>query len=82
MSDQVLWENVRKVFDGKAPTKLVLALREYQGNPFLDLRVWTEIEGEWKPTQKGMALKKFELSRLATALGAAAERALGEEDPR
>ncbi len=47
-----------------------LALREYRGRPFVDVRAWWRAEdGRWLPSRKGCSLRLVELQRVAEVLG-------------
>ena len=57
-------------------TELRVALREFQGKPWVDLRIWQPGElgtGTWTPTKKGLGLKTRELPEVVEALLAAME---------
>lgn len=48
-----------------------LAWEEYEGNRFLDLRVYyTDATGELKPTRKGLAIKPTAIPEIVAALTA------------
>tara|TARA_Y100000034_G_scaffold133803_1_gene200383 strand:- start:1141 stop:1365 length:225 start_codon:yes stop_codon:yes gene_type:complete len=32
---------------------------EYEGHPFIDLRIWYDDSGEYKPTKKGISFNPF-----------------------
>ena len=57
-------------------TELRVALREFKGKPWVDLRVWQPGElgtGTMSPTKKGLGLKTRELPEIVEALVAAME---------
>lgn len=52
---------------------LRLAMREYEGKRYIDLRVWfIAPDGAWKPTGKGTTIRPKELARAVAALERAA----------
>ena len=57
--------------------ELRLTWAEYNGRPFLSLRVWTrDTSGQWWPTKdKGLAIRRNELADLAEGVAAALDRA-------
>lgn len=54
-------------------TELRIALREYEGKPWIDVRVWQLDGGRMSPTKKGLGLKTRELPEIVEALVAAME---------
>ena len=42
----------------RSPLELRIRWREYRGHKFLDLRLWQEFAGGWKPLKKDI-VKKF-----------------------
>lgn len=57
-------------------TELRVALREFKGKPWVDLRIWQPGElgtGTMSPTKKGLGLKTRELPEIVEALVAAME---------
>jgi len=64
---QILWQAPR----GESE-RLRLSRREYQGRPFLDLRIeYRDHGGAWRPTKKGVSLRVHELADVQAALGRA-----------
>lgn len=56
-----------------------VTLRRFRGTaPFLDLRRWERIKGEWKPTRQGLTIRAREMSRFLSAVLAAAGRIDGD----
>lgn len=52
-----------------AVEKLQVAVSHYKGSTFLDVRVYFESDGgEWKPTKKGITLKKDDIALLIELL--------------
>ncbi len=62
---------------GRAPdTELRVVLDEYQGHPYISLRVWSRgQDGLWFPTRKGCSVRLGEAEDLADALGDAVRMA-------
>jgi hypothetical protein len=54
-------------------TELRVALREFQGKPWVDLRIWQPDGERMSPTKKGLGLKTRELPEVVEALVAAME---------
>lgn len=54
--------------DKGAREKVVVQIAEYEGNRFLDLRVWIGAEGELKATRKGVTLPLTAAPALCEAL--------------
>jgi hypothetical protein len=64
-----VWTSPRKGYRGKPDSELHLTLRESEGRPYLELRVWTVGQGgELLPTQKAVSIRLHELPGLTTAL--------------
>ncbi|MFH1177443.1 MAG: transcriptional coactivator p15/PC4 family protein, partial [Acidobacteriota bacterium] len=64
----------RKSDEKEASEQLRVTLREYQGRPFIDLRVWfLANDNHWHPTKKGATIRRGELGRVLEALGRAAQ---------
>jgi hypothetical protein len=58
---------------GGTVSELRLTAEEYNGHPYLALRIWQPTEGgEWRPTRKGVSIRISECARLAEALDRAA----------
>lgn len=56
--------------------ELRLAWDEYEGHPYLGLRVWAKLdEGKWIPTKKGLSIRLHELAELLEGLGLAVVKA-------
>jgi hypothetical protein len=54
-----------------ADEQIRVSLREYKGNPFIDVRVyWKPPEGEPGPTKKGVTLNPELFPQLKKAMGA------------
>lgn len=54
---------------GQAAEELRLALRQFEGHPFIDLRVWYQTEaGQWLPTKKGCSIRRGELEQIGRGL--------------
>jgi len=50
--------------------ELRVELAEYEGKPFLNLRIWfRSTDGAWLPTKKGVTIRMREISDLVAALG-------------
>ena len=50
--------------------KLVISLREYQGHPFIDLRLYFLGDDEtWHPTKKGITVSPSQWDEFMMALG-------------
>lgn len=63
-------------FERGETERLCVALREYQGHHFIDVRVQFRAEdGEWRPTKKGITIKMRELHLFSDAIGKACELA-------
>ena len=58
--------------DRRDGEQIRIAWAEYNGTPFLDLRVYfRDTSGEWRPTRKGITLRPDQLDELASAIRAA-----------
>lgn len=56
-------------------TELRVNLTEYQGRPFISLRVWEHSNGQWLPCKgKGCSVRLSEIDGLVEALERAGER--------
>jgi len=50
--------------------KLVISLREYQGHPFVDLRLHFLVDDEqWHPTKKGITVSPSQWEEFVNAVG-------------
>ena len=58
--------------------ELRISWAEYQGKPFLNVRLWVRnASGDWWPDKmKGIAFRRHELAALATAVAEALDRAV------
>lgn len=56
--------------------ELRITLGEYNGRPFLSIRVWSRgTDGQWWPTKdKGIAIRRHEMATLAEGVAAALDR--------
>ena len=62
---------------GRSGDALIVALDEYEGHPFVSLRVWASGEGGARfPTKKGLSIRVAELGRVIAALQEAEARVL------
>jgi hypothetical protein len=56
-------------------TELRVSRQEYEGRPYLSLRVWRrDHDGGWWPTRKGLSIRTSEAQHVAEALAAAVSR--------
>jgi hypothetical protein len=79
-SGEVLATFPRKAHDGPE-CELRVSLEEYQGNPFVSVRVWERDQaGQWWPTKKGVSVRMGEADGVAEALLRA--RAATQDDAR
>jgi hypothetical protein len=70
---QVLLE-IDRTKRGEGPEKLRIALKEYEGHPYLDLRIWWQRQGQWLPGKKGVTLRARDLADVQRVLAEAAKR--------
>ena len=69
--DRVLLRFARKPSkDGGAREEVRIAVRFYEGHPYIDVRHWFEAKPEWKPTPRGITIRARELPLVAAALAA------------
>ena len=63
---------------GDGAERLQVAVKEYQGKPFVDVRLWWRTDdGRYLPGKKGLSIRVRELHEVVRALGDA-ERQLGQ----
>jgi hypothetical protein len=56
-------------FDRGQGVEMRATLTEYEGNPYISLRVWeANRDGEWWPTRRGCSVRISEAAELAEAL--------------
>ena len=56
--------------------ELRISWDEYEGNPYLNLRVWTRNrQGQWWPDRRGCSIRIRELGQVAEAIGVAIDHA-------
>ena len=68
-SDEIVYEIATKRDD-----QVIRALvQDYEGRSLLQLRVFYEKDGEWRPTQRGVALPADKLGELEKAVSALRE---------
>ncbi len=73
------------VFPRGTGQELRVALAEYQGRPFLSLRVWAQDpnSGDWWPVKgKGCSVRIAEAAGLAEILSTVVDRARSRQEPR
>jgi len=56
-------------------TELRVVWDEYEGKPYLALRIWERRDGAWYPTQKGVTVRLRELPSVADGIAAALDEA-------
>lgn len=73
---EILAELERKRPDeDEAKEKLRIAVKEFNGNRYLDLRVWfVGDRGDWLPTKKGVTIRAKELKAFLQAVSQAESR--------
>jgi hypothetical protein len=77
---QVLLE-IDRTKRGEGPERLQVALKEYEGHQYLDLRIWWRKEnGAWLPSKRGITIRARELADVMRVL-ADAGRLLGGQQP-
>lgn len=55
--------------------QIQVALAEYRGTTFIDVRVyWENDQGEWLPSKKGIALNKDSIDKVIDALQQASKK--------
>lgn len=63
--------------------QLRVSLDEYEGHPFISIRLWAmDRGGAWWPTKKGVTVRVRELGQVITALGKAAKQTGQGRQPR
>jgi hypothetical protein len=68
---QVLFEADRTK-KGEGPERLQIAVKDYLGKKYLDLRIWwRNRDGAWLPSKKGITIREREIDDVLCVLGEA-----------
>lgn len=67
---------------GEADADLRIKLDEYEGRPFLGMRLWEARGGVYSPTRKGVTIRLSEAAEVAAAILEGLEPVGGPPEPR
>jgi len=57
---------------GEGPERLQIAVKQYEGHKYLDLRVWWRKGNAWLPSKRGITIRARELADVTRVLNEAA----------